>query len=136
MWSLSEHVPQVIFPHNILCMPWLWQITIDDWKRIFLVEAVIVPMCKINSSCKCIVFLPLVSGVIMSKYLDCGKSWLFLSGRISEQALLWDISALLIPACNMLFRKFNICEGLTHVKEQLFWEGDLSSMYENLPFKY
>ena len=56
-----------------------------------------VPTCKIsvNSSCKCIVFLPLVFGVIMSEYLchDRVKTQLFFSGRISEQMLLWDISA-------------------------------------------
>ena len=52
-----------------------------------------------NSSCKCIVFLPLVYGVVMSEYLNHGKSQLFLCGRILEQALLWDISASLIPAC-------------------------------------
>ena len=40
-------------------------------------------------------YLPLVFGFIMLDYLchDCGKSQLFFSGRISEQALTWDISA-------------------------------------------
>ena len=49
----------IICPHNVLCTRWLWQITIVVKKSIFWVEAVIMLTCKLNSSCKCIVFLPL-----------------------------------------------------------------------------
>ena len=51
-------LPNFIFPHIFLCTPWLWQTTSVVWKSIFPVEAVIMPNCNINFSCKCVVFCP------------------------------------------------------------------------------